>query len=324
VSERIRDELQKYVDERNLFGLAGAKIHRIGSHNHLVYRAEKDGLAYAIRMINPESHRASEWISMAEECVLLEALPAGLGPVPYYLDEQFRVPFMIQEFVEATCLKELRPLSNECLIGVAVAIANLNSQNITPKKLPFLKKYPEASSRRRMFVWYRRLADAVWRTWSPSVEKWAALIFPLAFRAGRVLARYSDYFAQAEFSFHFDGAHIGNAYWRGGRAMFLDWQKVSYRNDPTFTLVRFATSAGIHKGVVSETMFNLLVDAYLSVRRVHNFREMARARLLERQISDLVWVLWEYARTGETRPVEQVTSILWRYEGVKALLPTYS
>ena len=134
------------------------------------------------------------------------------------------------------------------------------------------------------------------------------------------------------FSFHFDGAHCGNVCWSEGRVLFLDWEKVSYRDDYTFTLVRFATSIDEEKGEISELMMDSLIDYYLSVcpDTLPHFRELAWARLLERQFSDLVWVAYIYAKkikdarkrglTAKVLPVSAVANIATRYRHLKSLL----
>ena len=105
--------------------------------------------------------------------------------------------------------------------------------------------------------------------------------------------------------------------------MFLDWEKVSFRNDPTFTLVRFATSAHTEEGLVPYELFETLLDTYKKEYPIANFFPMALARLFERQVSDLVWVLWDYSRQKNNKPVEQATSVARRYEEVQKMLEKY-
>ena len=324
----ILTEIQKYIDSLNPLGLKGASITTISERNHLIYRLEKDGETYALRMINPESYRRGEWINMAEEYQILKALePTGLGPKVYYLlgpkgyhlDGKSSPPFLIQEFVEAKCFNELKPLSQEHLVGTARAIALLNSRRLTSENLSFLKKYEEQSYKGRILVWQYRLLYACLYSLRRDVIRWALKIEPLLFKARNILSNFERLLPHAEFTFHFDGAHCGNTYWRDGKVIFLDWQKVSYRNDPTFTLVRFATSVG-GKGEVPKAALDILVKEYLRARAIPNFSELAQARLIERQVSDLVWVLWDYVRRKDKRLVEEGTSVAPRYAAVVDLL----
>lgn len=322
------EEICKYLDSLNPLGLKGATINTVSERNHLIYRLEKEGRLYALRMINPESYRKGEWISMAEEYQILKALePTGLGPEVYYLDEKFSPPFLIQEFVETMCFNDLKPLSEMHLKAAARAIAVLNSQGPTPERLPFLEKYREESYERRTLLYRLRLLDSIRRRpFRKDVWGWAVKIMPLLRKTQRILSQYEPPL-DFDWSFHFDGAHCGNTYWQGepdGRVIFLDWQKVSWRNDPTFTLVRFATSIG-DKGIVPDDKFRTLIKAYLETSRIPYlyFYEMAKTRLLERQVSDLVWVLWDHTRRRDRRPVEAGTSVVPRFEEVKRMLQKY-
>lgn len=306
-------DMEAMLRRLNPLGLAGAAVTVVGEHNHLVYRAEKGGLAYALRTINPESHRKDEWISMADEFRLLnELMPTGLAPIPYHLIETRDADILIQEFVDdAVCYNDLKPLSDAHLRGAAIAIAKLNRLQVDAEALPFLKEEPGEALARRIAIWQGRLADAVRRTPSRHVAKQAARISATAADAWYKLVRHRRAFDGWQPMLHFDAAHAGNTYWRRGQAMFLDWQKVSLRRDPSFTLVRFATTVGTEPGVVPERMFETLVDEYARRFPSSNFYVAARARLMERLTSDLVWVLWEHSRQPvKEKPWESVEASL--------------
>lgn len=312
-------EIQAYINDRDILGLRGARVELASARNHLIYRLEKDGRVFALRMINSESYRAGEWASMAEEYAILQAIePTGLGPRVHYLDEGFSLPFLIQEFVTATCFNDLKPLHSGrqvYLKEMAAAIARLNSCDLNPRRFPFMRKYVQNGYENSFSSWFFRLADSMRRAPRRDVLRWVFRILPIVFRVKRILFFPAVMLSSSGFYFHFDGAHCGNTYWRDGRVIFLDWQKVSYRNDPTYTLVRFATSVG-ENGEVMEAVWETLLQSYLAVQLVPNFRELAWARLLERQTSDLVWVLWDYTRRGDRRQVDDATSVVRRYEAM--------
>ncbi|TSC78264.1 MAG: hypothetical protein G01um101433_298, partial [Parcubacteria group bacterium Gr01-1014_33] len=260
-------EIQEYIDHKGIMGLQGARIETISEGNHLMYRVEAPGQKrwpyygiYALRMINQESYRAGEWISMKEEYAILKALEhTRIGPKVYALDEGFSTPFLIQEFVKGTCFNDLKPLSQELLIRAVKAIAILNSYDVDLKTLPFLRKYTARSYERSGMRWLYRLGYAVVHSGDKDpagVLKWVAKILPLALRAQRIISRFAP--PSSKFALHLDSAHCGNTYWRDGRAIFLNWEKVSYRDDDSFTLVRLAISVG-ENGEVSQDMFDMLI-----------------------------------------------------------------
>ena len=312
------DEVRAHLNARGLLRLVNASVELVAARNHLVFRVEKAGQVFCLRMINPESYRRHEWITMAEEYALLRAIePIGLGPQAYYLDKHFEPPFLIQEFVRAACFNDLKPLAEEHLTAAARAIAILNAMDISPAHFPFMRKYVRKDYGGSGRVWYFRLFDSLRRLPRRDVLRWALRILPLIGRTMGLLSRTAPLLG-SEFSFHFDGAHCGNTYWRDGRVLFLDWQKVSWRNDPSFTLVRFATSAG-EGGIVPESVWQTLIAAYTEVRPLPDFGELAWVRFVERQVADLVWVLWDHARRQDSRPVEQGTSVVPRYAEVRRM-----
>lgn len=315
-------EIARRLRGNNKYGYV--TVEALSERNHLIYSVKTlDGQAYALRMINPESYRKDEWITMAEEYEILGELEStGLGPKVYALDNQFSPPFIIQEFIEGQCFNDLKPLSEEHLVAAAQAIAKLNSQRISRVKFSFMEKYVKESFQKTGRVWFYRLVDSVRRSRQKDVLHWALRIAPVAMRARFVLGRYKPLFSAEPWTFHFDGAHCGNTFWYQGRVVFLDWQKVSWRRDPSFTLVRFATSTG-EKGEVTDSVMSTLIRAYLEVRDIPDFRTMVNVRLLERQVSDLVWVLWDSTRRRDRRPVEEATSVVPRYAEVKRLLYKY-
>lgn len=312
------DEVRDYLNERRALGLGGASVRLIASGNHLIYRVDRGGRVCALRMINPTSYRRREWISMADEYAILRAItPTKLGPKAYAYAGSFDPPFLVQEFITATCFNDLKPLREEHLTAAARAIAALNTCDLDPRQL-LMERHVRRGYRGSALSWWYRLGYAILRSRRADIIRWAARIAPLAHQTALVLARFEPELPR-EFTFHFDAAHTGNTYWQNGQVLFLDWQKVSWRNDPSFTLVRFATSVD-GEGWVPEEVFQRLVRTYLDIRPIPNFERIARMRLLERQVADLVWVLYDCARRGGQRSVEEETRVISRYHTAQSLL----
>lgn len=311
------EQIQEYLSKYNPLDLSGASVSLISEHNHLHYRLEKDDKVYCLRMINPETYRAGEWLQIPEEYTLLKYLEnSGLGPKSYFVEpERFVLPLMIQEFVsDAVCFNDLKPLSQEHLVATAQAIALLNSQDIAPEKFPFRDtRYSYLTS---VKTWRERLS-VIKKSEQKDVLDWAERIEKVVDRAEKILEKFEPLLEKASPVFNFDGAHCGNTYWKDNKVIFLDWQKVSY-GDPAFTLARFLTSVR-ERGEISSSDKETMVQAYLEQREVPNFAQLVDQRLFERQVADLVWVLWNYIKEKRSEPVEQATSVAPRYEAVKLL-----
>ena len=318
------EQIQEYLEKYNPLDLSGASVKLISEHNHLNYKLEKDGKVYYLRMINPETYRAGEWMRISEEYTLLKHLETSrLGPKVYYLDpERFLLPLFIGEFIsDAVCFNELKPLSEKHLIGVAQAIALLNSQDITPEKFPFRKGYTRYSYLTSVETWQKRLA-IIRESEKKDVLDWAQKIEKVIDQTEKILQKFEPLLEKSNFAFNFDGAHCGNTYWKDNRVIFLDWQKVSY-GDSAFTLARFLTSIKEKGEGISSSDKEIALKAYLEKKQVPEFEKLLDQRLFERQVADMIWVVWHYVKSNRTGSVEQETNVDTRYQAVQGLLEQY-
>ena len=326
------EEIQKYLDTYNPFGLAHATISQVREHNHLIYRVSRYDKDFCLRMINPESYRRREWISMSDEYILLKRLePSGLGPRAHFADtRRFAIPLIIEEFVtRVDAFSALKPLQEEHIIAAAKAIALLNSRDISPANFPFRrgKARRRDSYGRSVWVWRYRLLYALARSrFEKDVSVWFWILMDAVNRAGKILKRYEPLLRGVRPSFHFDGAHCGNTYRRraDGRVMFLDWESVSWRQDPAFTAARFLVSTATAGQKIPQEYKEAFISTYLAERPIPRFAEFLEIRLFEREVADLVWVLWNYVRQGVAgRSVSRATGIEKRYQAVLQLLGQY-
>lgn len=300
----------------------------VSSRNHIIYKITRhpDGKLWAMRMVNPSSYRKNDWISVTGEYLILcELSKLGLGPKVYSfgIPSLPLQPFILQEYVDHTVSFNRLPLKPENLAAVSQAIALINQQDISPERFPFMEKYVKRGYHHQNFVWHYRLADSMRRSPRRDVFLWTMRILPVARQAWGKLKKAAKRNMTEKYSFHHDGAHTGNIFLRpDGKIIFLDWDKVSWRNDPSFTLVRFATSLR-KNGTVTEDETKILLSSYLAVSSIGSLPLLFHFRYLERLVSDLVWVLWDYTRRGGTKPLEDATNIAERYEYVKKLVQTY-
>ncbi|MBU1102418.1 aminoglycoside phosphotransferase family protein [Patescibacteria group bacterium] len=314
------EQIQEYLKKYNPLDLEGAKVALFSDHNHLHYRVEKDNRLYCLRIINPASYRAGEWLTIPEEYTILKHLePSGLGPKAYYVDpERFVLPLMIQEFVAgAVCFKDLGVLSEKHLVTAAYAIAEINSQKITPEIFPYREGFTRYSYLSSVRTWRERLI-VIKKYDRPDVVEWVEKIEKIVDRAEEKLKTFEPLLAKAPRCFNFDGAHVGNTYWKDNKVIFLDWQKVSY-GDPAFTLARFLTSIE-PSGEVTDAAKDIMLKAYLKKREVPGFVGLLNQRLFERQAADLVWVVWHYVNEQKTKPVEKATTVAQRFQRVERML----
>ncbi len=323
------EKIEEYLKKYNPLDLSEAKVDLFNAHNHIHYRVEKGGRVCCLRIINPESYRADEWLTIPDEYTLLRLLGhSGLAPRALFVDpERLGMPFMIQEFVaDAVCFKDLGVLQENHLIAAAEAIAEINSQKITPEIFPFREKFTRYSYLTSIRTWREQLDiimknDQFVRGYELEVSAWAKKIEDVVNQAEKRLKGFEPLLEKASWCFNFDGAHIGNTYSRSKKVIFLDWQKASF-GDPAFTLARFLTSIELTGEVVDEVK-NIMLQAYLKKREVPGFVGLLKQRLFERQVADLVWVVWNYVKERKAASgltLEKATSVQARYERVEKML----
>ncbi|MBI2053521.1 MAG: phosphotransferase, partial [Candidatus Sungbacteria bacterium] len=201
-------------------------------------------------MADPTHYRAGEWLYAEQEYALLDALGnTQLAPQPHMMISSrppfIHPPFVMMEWIEGTALNALKEARDEYLDAVARAIGLLCRQtDITPERFRFI---PRVSGWRESgnVTRYVRLLDACRRMSrrDVAIAVWAARILPVVMRVHHILWKYRGVFKDAPWCFHHDGLHAGNVFIRpDGSVVFLDWDKVSYRKNPVFTLARFASS----------------------------------------------------------------------------------
>lgn len=291
------DEMKTELDlcTRPQFEGGFSDVRELSSHNHLIFEAANSAWPQprVIRMINPESSRRNEFLPIKHEFQLLEALgKTDIVPKVYLLNDRFRVPFMVMEWIKGKALTDT-DVGREYLRKVAFAVARLHNTGVAEQDLPFLKKYRRKGFRGRRLAWCANVAAALWKLQSKETMRWADQTLELLRQTSSILKDGASLFDDEPYVLHFDGAHKGNVFVRdNGGIVFLDaWERVSVRNDPTFTLVRFASS--FDDADRAWGYLKVLIDEYCGIKGRKNtpVRRMAEYRLLERFMSDLAWTL---------------------------------
>lgn len=323
------DEVREYFNKTNFYKLAGARFRHIHTGNHTIYEVEgTSGMVFCLRWLTEESYRRDDFMPMEAECLVLNWLsPLGIVPITNELIRRLSVPVLIQEFLpNVVSYNQSKPLSDEHIALAARAIAVLNSKEVFPWMYVQLRETgwqnkPDSYGGYAK-VWIARMAYSVLKTRQKDVLVWIAKMCPVVFRAWRVLRQYDTLLAGRPAVFHFDGAHCGNVCLHpDGRVVFLDWESVSFRRTPAFTAARFLVSTD-EKGVVNERHVQTFLTAYLERLPVSDFETFLRADILLKSVSDMVWVVRNWARAGAKGSVK-ATGIAVRYQNTRDFLAKF-
>ena len=151
----------------------------------------------------------------------------------------------------------------------------------------------------------------------PGLLQWAVRLEALLPSAEAMLARFEPALARVLRehgpAFIFASAHVGHCFAAPHGLRFINWEKVGI-GDPCFTLAVFLASLCERADFLA--VREEMTRQYLAANPVSGFTELLRQRLVEREISNLIWVLWNYARSGDSRPVDEAVGAERRYRRV--------
>lgn len=318
-------EIKKWLQENNPLGLFGgdfavSDIDPKPWSGHFNFLVDAGGKKLVIRFKGPEWGEPTSGIT--DEYEILKVVEKyDVGPKVHWLTENFfGEPALLEEYLDGATLNELpSEEQTEIFPELARFIAKINSMELPENILRKQEKI--LSYERHKQAWRERLKvikeNPRAKTWGERIEK---EIIPKAEkmldefeeRLRRVLENYGPVFV-------FKSAHAGHCLKVAGGFRFLNWEKNGF-GDPSFSLAVFLASIQKHSNFpqIKECM----VAEYLKEKPVPEFSELVDQRLDEREISNLLWVLWAYARKEDARPVEE-TGVERRFERARNILLHY-
>lgn len=339
------EELRAYLERRKPMGWEWdpASVRALNAKpeaNHWTFCANAHGEPMTVlRFVNPTGLAVkSGWLTPRQEYYFLQRLDGRrIGgwmttPLPYGLDRRgFRLPVLFQEFIHGVPLLKFKNegrLTIEHIIKVAGLIGELSRCNVPRWRFPTLWGRTERSYRPHIAKAYDRLARILaagqQRNQTDLIE-WAGTLRELVGEVAGTLGRFEPLLAASTSVFIFKGAHLGNVLWDEATdwCRFVDLEAAAW-GDPAFTLARFLSSVPASRDRRLDQKFvqaaSLAYQQQYSMLPIHIFGELLRARLLERELADAVWVVWEYVERGRTGPVEEATNVRVRRDRVRALV----
>lgn len=285
-----------------------------GHFNYLVRDGEKRAV---LRLKGPEWGEPTQGI--IDEYKNLKAVESyNVAPKPLLLDtDNFREPVLFEEYLEGTIFTALSATRQKALWpDVVDLIVRVNSVPVEESPAVFQETIDDY--RRHGEKWDKRLERVAQ---CELCREWHERVIEILPSAKKLLTKFQPRLERvigfAGHSFIFESAHAGHVLVTKTGLRFLNWEQVS-RGDPSYMLAVFLA------GFVDQEYFSeakgVFIEHYLAQRPIPEFRELVEQRIAEREISNLIWVLWAYAERKDTRLVEEATDIERRYERVKEIL----
>jgi len=288
-----------------------------GHFNFLVNAGDKK---LVLRFKGPEWGEPASGI--IDEYETLEAVEKyDVGPKVYWLTENFfGEPALLEEYLDGTALNKIPSDEQAGLFPeLAKFIAKINSMELPEEILEKQEKL--LSYERHKQTWRERLkiikenpralawGERIEKEIIPKAEK---MLDEFEERLRRVLENYGPVFV-------FKSAHVGHCLKVAGGFRFLNWEKNGF-GDPSFSLAVFLASVQKHSNF--QNIKEQMIAECLKEKPIPEFSELVDQRLNEREISNLLWVLWAYARKKDTRPAEE-TGVERRFERARNILLRY-
>jgi len=287
-----------------------------GHFNYLISSGDNK---FVFRFKGPEWGEASKGI--LDEYNTLKAIERyAVSPRVYYLtDDFFGEHALLEEYIAGDVFSGLSlDEQKKALPNVAQLIAQINLIPLSDR-IPFQHELVTYDISKK--TWRLRLEEIEKDPRTTSFGKEIKDVLP---RAEKMLDNFTRALTLALRQFHplfiFESAHAGHCVMTSSAPRFFNWEKVSY-GDPSYTLAVFLSSY-IHRGDFHEIK-KLLVDAYVNILDVPNLDILLDMRLQEREISNVIWILWAHTqKKGElfTRMEEAHK----RMERVKTILNNFS
>ncbi len=244
----------------------------------------------------------------------------GVGPKVYYRGKNFfGESVLLEEYLPGKLLTAL-PVAKltRLLPPVARLIAKINQIPTTNKNLFHRHQLSYAPNKK---TWRKRIARILQDKRTKEIGLRIKKLLPKAEimldsfepRLKRVLRKRGRVFI-------FESAHFGHCLMTPRGLRFINWEKVS-DGDPSYTLAVFLAS--LARRADFEEIKAVAVRQYLKRNQIPEFAELVRQRLAEREVSNLVWVVWAYTQQSERGKPLRYTNINRRFSRVEKLLRDY-
>ncbi len=290
------------------------------STNHLNYKVATTKGTYVARVSNPKEVLPHG--DLADEFAILKlAERYNVGPRAICIDSKhFDFTLLVEEYLDGVPYSELSEADAKEFQGAIELLLKVSSMEISKERFPHKSTYLTYVT--NFTVWHERLLEI-----SRAVGEESALVRQfgqIAKEAENILQKKEHLLAGAPKEFIYNDVHPGNMFWMplDHSAKFIDWQKVSL-GDPTFMAALFARRFGSIWREDNAQFATRVMKACVDKKQVPNFNELFHARLLERAVSDMIWVVWADVKRGNEANVSPAEANPYYLEA-KSLMSTFS
>ncbi|MDO8561189.1 MAG: phosphotransferase [bacterium] len=287
--------------------------------NHFNYLLKTNHGKFVMRVSNPLGLGAGALFDIPDEFTLLKLIEKyKVAPRAEFIDlEGFFAPLLIEEYIDGIPYNQLRQISEGHLKGAIELMQKVSRISLDKDVFPFRFSYHTYGTNIR--GWHLRMEEIVKlgrnnKTISTSLK----LFNEVAGKAAKILDKNQRVLSAAKPVFIYNDVHGNNLFWveKNKKPIFIDWQKVS-RGDPAFMAAVFALAFENNNCFGGRgSFFKWVVESYGGSR---NFERLFWLRILEREVANMIWVVWASLKQGRKLPFKNIGEYE-RFNSVKEAL----
>lgn len=275
----------------------------LGGDNHFNYRITTSAGEYVMRIGNPRGLSTSTSFNIHGEYKILKHIRRfNIGPKPFYLAGG-KVPFLIEEYMKGVLFNSFNQLSPQKILEAIRLMQRVEKVPIPSWRLP---SHSYSTYETSIKGWFWRLKEINRLGHGSAIIKKAVLRFrPLLVLGEKILRSHEKILHNVAPVFIYNDVHGANMIWLSDKkqAVFVDWQKVA-KGDPAFMPAVFALAFESRSGMKRRSFFRHVIRLYRPHDR--SFEQLFFLRILEREIANMLWVVWAKLKKHEALPFRAV------------------
>ncbi|MDP3785107.1 MAG: phosphotransferase [bacterium] len=312
MKKNLAAKIKKYFAECSPLGkktkLKSLKF--LGGGNHFNFLAKTSKGDFVLRVAKPEALGAGVLFDIPDEFMLLKLIEKyEVAPKAIAIDlENFEFPMLIEKFVSGKKYSSYKKISEKQIKEAMKLMTKISRINLSPKNFPFRFSYQNYETSVRGWKWRLNEIKKLGRG-KKSLNQIVKKFDPIINQAAKILLKNKKLLAATKPSFIYNDAHGGNTLWLGKKAIFIDWQKVSL-GDPSFMPAVFALAIEKKSPMPKNEFFRWFAGEYNKSVKIKNFEKLFKLRILEREVANMLWVVWEALKLGNKPPHPKFTDRL--------------
>lgn len=297
-------KIRRYLETKKF---VATQIKYIGGGNHFNYFFKSGPKELVLRIANPNAIGSGDLFNVASEFKVLRAIEKhNVSPKAILLDQtSFVQPLLVESFVRGLSYSDFKTLDKKMWVAAFKLIAKVSAVKINPR----MCRFKLTSYQTNIRTWHERIKEIKILNSKHKQTRWLTQEFSkVAAKVVRILLRQNKLLRASRRVFIYNDIHGDNLLWipQKQKALFVDWQKVSW-GDPAFMPTVFALAFENKSSLPREKFFDWIIEQYAKYQKVENFKNLFWLRVLEREVSNMIWIPWSAFKQDKSLPFKSLS-----------------